>query len=581
MELIVNGKRAVLKKGSSFDYVSENRSFGDADDYTLSITLPLAGCPENIAIFGRINRADFTFRRIVLDASLTDNAMSRHGVVTVVAADESEIKVQFLEGRSVQNFDTSLDEVYINELDLGEPTQQGLPETPSYGTIDDGCEWTYLPWWNESGNGAMNNEVLVDEDGRYYWSDDTKAAGKVSCQLYLIECAKRICRAIGYTFDFTAWEQSDERFLLICNALPAAWDVPGFARALPHWSVAEFFEELEKILVAEFDIDNRASHISMTFTSKIQSINSTVRLENVTDSLSAEVSYDDALAQYKGSANIMYADRGDSRWKLEQCQWLIDIMKSGSYYQEFATLDDYIKWKFENVWQGNILGSYVGKDEERSAALGMLSRVRDFDRYFIFSVKHAGLQEYPNLYMIIEEEVNRFGGLDGGGDVVELKCLPAYIDSTDYQHQNCIFLSPAAYNESTDTDDDGVRQPVAYSMFMRGEDGSAAEYYGNLYLAYWDGTDFNNRNVQGGVRFPPCPCVDQRFSLRNRYAGYLRGIRVDASEKMKLSWIASQLPDVRSVFFYAGKKYLCAKITATFTENGMSQLLKGEFYRII
>ena len=41
MQLIIDGKDAVLKKGSSFDYVSENRSFSDADDYTLSITLPL------------------------------------------------------------------------------------------------------------------------------------------------------------------------------------------------------------------------------------------------------------------------------------------------------------------------------------------------------------------------------------------------------------------------------------------------------------------------------------------------------------------------------------------------------------
>ena len=148
MELIVEGKKAVLKKGSSFDYVSENRSFSDADDYTLSITLPLAGCPQNIAIFGHVNRADFTHRSIVKEASLIDNAMCKNGVVTVVEADETDVKVQFLEGRSVQNFDTTLDDIYINELDLGTYPQSKLPETPTYLTIDDGWDWTYLPWWN-------------------------------------------------------------------------------------------------------------------------------------------------------------------------------------------------------------------------------------------------------------------------------------------------------------------------------------------------------------------------------------------------------------------------------------------------
>ena len=33
MILTINGKQAALKKGSSIEYVSENRIFTDADDY--------------------------------------------------------------------------------------------------------------------------------------------------------------------------------------------------------------------------------------------------------------------------------------------------------------------------------------------------------------------------------------------------------------------------------------------------------------------------------------------------------------------------------------------------------------------
>ncbi len=36
MILTINGKQAALKKGSSIEYVSENRIFTDADDYSLS-----------------------------------------------------------------------------------------------------------------------------------------------------------------------------------------------------------------------------------------------------------------------------------------------------------------------------------------------------------------------------------------------------------------------------------------------------------------------------------------------------------------------------------------------------------------
>ena len=34
MILTINGQQAALKKGSSIEYVSENRIFTDADDYT-------------------------------------------------------------------------------------------------------------------------------------------------------------------------------------------------------------------------------------------------------------------------------------------------------------------------------------------------------------------------------------------------------------------------------------------------------------------------------------------------------------------------------------------------------------------
>ena len=44
-------KQAAMKKGSSIEYVSENRIFIDADDYSMEIELPLADCPQNLDIY--------------------------------------------------------------------------------------------------------------------------------------------------------------------------------------------------------------------------------------------------------------------------------------------------------------------------------------------------------------------------------------------------------------------------------------------------------------------------------------------------------------------------------------------------
>ena len=47
-------KQAALKKGSSIEYVSENRIFNDADDYSMEIELPLADCPQNLTDYAKV-----------------------------------------------------------------------------------------------------------------------------------------------------------------------------------------------------------------------------------------------------------------------------------------------------------------------------------------------------------------------------------------------------------------------------------------------------------------------------------------------------------------------------------------------
>ena len=581
MELLIEGKRAALKKNSSFDYVSENRAFSDADDYTLSITLPLAGCQTNLQIFGHVERMDFTSRHIIMEASIVDHSFSRNGVITIVEATEKEVKCQFLADRSVQNFMTTFDDQYINELNLGSYPTSTLPQYVIHGDIDHGSDCVALPWWNESAE-VMNNEVIV-VDGAYKWAESTVSIGKLSYMPYLIEITKRICRELGYTFDFSEWEESNEKYLLICNVLPASWDVPQFARALPHWTVPEFFAELEKFLICEINIDHRVKHIGMTFSKNVDSSKNVIKIDNVLDSFSSEISYEDELCQFKGIANLRYADRGDAMWKLEQCQWLVDLMKmEGKYYIEFQTEQDFMNW-YTN--QFGIHGPWItGKDSERGQNVGMLMHIVETDRYGMWRVIYGNSSEYPNMYYYEWLDLNRFGNVinDPESDnELELQMVPACLQSTDYDHGMCLFMSPSNFNESEGYDSDGVRQPMAYSNFLKGEPDSAAEYYDKIILAYWDGHSSNQNIYYPEKLLPPCPYVDERFSLKRRYKNYLSGLVVNPREKLNISWLSSTIPDVRSVFFIRGKRYLCEKITATFTENGMSQLLKGEFYQLV
>ncbi len=77
MILTINGKQAALKKGSSIEYVSENRIFTDADDYdySMEIELPLADCPQNLDIFGMITLKEVDAGDIFFDAVLRQDRL--------------------------------------------------------------------------------------------------------------------------------------------------------------------------------------------------------------------------------------------------------------------------------------------------------------------------------------------------------------------------------------------------------------------------------------------------------------------------------------------------------------------------
>ena len=55
---------------------------------------------------------------------------------------------------------------------------------------------------------------------------------------------------------------------------------------------------------------------------------------------------------------------------------------------------------------------------------------------------------------------------------------------------------------------------------------------------------------------------------------------IDTSTKVTFKFLADAIPNPRALFFIQGRQYVCEKITATFTDDGMSQLLKGEFYPV-
>ena len=327
MQIYVDNKLAALKKGTSFEYVSENRLFSGSDGYTLTITFPLRGCPENIAIFGHINRADVAAQKVIFDCEIRDKGFYKFGSITITEISETEVKTQFLEGRSEQNFDDTFDKIFINDLELGSRADV-KDSTPSnvWNPTYNGYKAVALPWVNDySGNIQNLADYIVDDAvqkrGHYQWN--AECYGR-SWQPYLLYITRRICEAVGYAGNFSKWEEKEEyKYLLICNTLPYAWETGSFARALPHWSVAEYFEKLEIFLGGEFRIDHRARTIDFAFTADTLASLTPVALSDIVDEHSVEVTVEDEKCEYQEAKNLVYKECEHDMWKYDSCDWFV------------------------------------------------------------------------------------------------------------------------------------------------------------------------------------------------------------------------------------------------------------------
>ena len=384
-----------------------------------------------------------------------------------------------MEGRSEQNFDVTFDDVYINELELGTPTGcDGSTPINAWNPQLNGMKCVALPWVNDySGNiqnladfhpEERNSNGTLKSNAYYSWNADCQSR---SWQPYLLYITKKICEAVGYAGDFSKWEKKEEyRYLLICNTLPYAWNMPEFARALPHWTVAEFFEKLEPFLEAEFEIDHRNRHIGFVYTNNILAALPQVAIDQVIDEHTVEVTVEDDNCEYREAKILVYAECDHEMWKFYSCDWFIKSWGSGAV--QYDTLNALLAAnKSYATWDGT---------SGRGSRIGKLLYAKDLDIYFVIRAVEKTLVEerdwLPNRY--------------------SYKCI----------------------------------------------------------------------------------CPHTTLWLNNKILNKYRTVyQVNPKQKATFKFLSDTIPNPRSLFIIRGKRYVCEKLTATFTSQGMSHLIKGYF----
>ena len=127
--------------------------------------------------------------------------------------------------------------------------------------------------------------------------------------------------------------------------------------------------------------------------------------------------------------------------------------------------------------------------------------------------------------------------------------------------------------------------PVVNNL-LAGERERKTEFFDKIYLGFWTGNALTTYLM-------PCPIIDyitvvgeRTYHIKDMSLRLTNGYNkqqfytLEENVKYTFSFLADDIPNPRALFYIKGQRYLCEKITATFTENGMSQLLKGVFYKV-
>lgn len=588
MVIIINHKEAVLKKSTSFELITENYLFTGADSYTLSITLPIKDCPQNIEIFGHLYRKDCDISSTVFDCEIHEGNMHKYGAVVIVELDEVEVKIQFLEGRSKQNFHSSFDEVYINEIEMpsGQITAENLTPMDLMHSYTEQKEGTYygfvvLPWVNNTSGNIQNKMRYVEgsSDIALEWEEENPTVVGFP---YLLDIMERVFRGIGYDFDFSAIVNSKWKDCIVCNALPEPWNMPNMNYALPHWTVSEFIENLEKLLDGYLQVIESEKKVTFRFNDEVIDSQQTVLLEAVTDSLGLEIAEEDEEENsYIEMRGLAYQDGGHQMMKYYDCQWAvkqIGVIEWESYTEMRVALRPYLtptskkKFKYSHEYYRKI------------------HYCKERDSYFILKLEHVSIDasDWEYHYELKITNVNEFApyipeGVDEG-EMASVGMVPVCIDATDADHGDMMFLECGEFGDAEE--EEGGYETNIVNKIIAGEKEKKTEFFNLMYVGFWNGvyTRFAGYMPRPEIyRYSTDGAAATGYSLkltRGGGRGELRNKIVQA-RKYTFRFLADTIPDVTSKFIIQGKAYLAKKITSTISaENGMSRMMKMEAYRI-
>ena len=576
----------------SVKLTKENVMIKARDTWTMEITFPLS-VRENMEVFGHVNRIDVTRRKARFQgcALYAGNELVIAGTGTVTYISDKEVRLQILAGKEEYRYREEFANTYIDRLDYEVPIEF-FGQYPKKVTSDGYLRADFermgeelLPYCcfatiaDANGTGVMNKPSFSDHGAR---------VSMLNCALQpnLWFVATTCLKTLGYDLRLS-WMEYDvpsssartvqsEAYRLfthiyICNTRRNRGDI---ARALPHWTVEKFLQEVENLfnVTFVFSPDSRTATVID---------NSGMDREAVAveccDDFTAE--YDDDGIKLVGASNLAYNLSG--------------------VHESYEDVSDEILGRFEVLEFDSDTAAIASWTAMQADEQSVMTRIWKTPTGYFYTLKNEdnGVVTFTRAEAGQLQHLTRDVGSDD--NTVTLNISPVAMVPTEYMvNENMIAdWIPHVDSEVVEGEDADY---YSVEMAIEGESdpeeevaermevftlGSPVEF---LYFENQNGQRKLNRRF-AVTHAKSQPWYDNPNSLsidRDRVSSTIGSLHsavslAESHIRHTIRFVCQGMPDPKKIYMIRGKRFLCEKIEVEIKDDKIQDLKTGYFFEML
>nr|DAR22672.1 MAG TPA: hypothetical protein [Caudoviricetes sp.] len=618
---IINGHKAYPISTSSIKVTYANQYVTDDGEYTYDITFPM-NILENRVIFKNVSRLEVKKNVAKYDDCklFCNSQLIMSGVGTILSANEKEIKLQIVGGKSRIKFNDRMTKHYIDEIPFGTADKPGytvdkglsqgfkdLQKINDIYRLDEdkskflGVEgkWCFVPVRDET-NDMIANFVGVDKTKQFIGYNAPYIVN-LAVQPNLMYIFRKVVEFEGYTLKRNDFDCKPWNLLYIASA----YKTRELCKALPHWSSYTYIEEFRKLFNATIVFDDILKTCSVINASELATADS-IEIEPLDD---YTTDYDeDGSFSTSSTANLEY-NLGNSANR-----------------DNYEVISKKVFDNFEIVHSKELMGAnkqFASTTLSWSEKQKRQTIIENFGNYYVYMVDENDNKSWKPVGiwspLIRDSSSDDFIDLNISpvAQVVENINFKSGLLEDKYYERRCLLSMPndkESDSKEYDVDDDGYSYTSVQdalddeSALDNSEDeqecmniffilpGRVQSTDGSTTKLSWVGeksrwpqflTDYRiNEGFRLGIAhfedsyFSLSLCMKSEFGTTSLGTLHANGLKIDNKNCMEVKFKSDDIPDPSKIYIIRNKRFVCEKIEMEVKDDAIEPVYTGYFYML-